>query len=99
MRAKAKRRKALTCEAYVKREKLVCAQYDYKYRLHDRTVYNQNTMERPRTLDPKECKHAIRHLDGTDKPQLSAFDYKNSFTFFGDIPKQRLLETTCFSCY
>ena len=50
-------------------------------------------MERPRTLDPTECKHAIRHLNGTHNPQLDAFNYSNSFTFFNDIQKQRLLET------
>ena len=93
VRAKAKRLKAWTCEAYVKREKFVCAQSDYKYRRHDRTDYHQNTMERPRTLDPTECKHAIRHLNGTNNPQLNAFNYSNSFTFFNDIQKQRLLET------
>ena len=93
VRAKAKRLRAWTCEAYVKREKFVCAQSDYKYRRHDRTDYHQNTMERPRTLDPTECKHAIRHLNGTHNPQLDAFNYSNSFTFFNDIQKQRLLET------
>ena len=93
VRAKAKRLKAWTCEAYVKREKFVCAQSDYKYRRHDRTDYHQNTMERPRTLDPTDCKHAIRHLNGTNNPQLDAFNYSNSFTFFNDIQKQRLLET------
>ena len=50
-------------------------------------------MERPRTLDPTECKHAIRHLNGTHNPQLDVFNYSNSFTFFNDIQKQRLLET------
>ena len=93
VRAKAKRLRAWTCEAYVKREKFVCAQSDYKYRRHDRTDYHQNTMERPRTLDPTECKHAIRHLNGTNNPQLDAVNYSNSFTFFDDIQKQRLLET------
>ena len=81
VRAKAKRLRAWTCEAYVKREKFVCAQSDYKYRRHDRTDYHQNTMERPRTLDPTECKHAIRHLNGSHNPQLDAFNYSNSFTF------------------
>ena len=73
--------------------KNVCAQSDYKYRRYDRTDYHQNTMERPSTLDPTECKHAIRHLNGTNDPQLDAFNYTNSFTFFNDIQKQRLLET------
>ena len=44
-------------------------------------------MERSRTLDPAECKHAICHLNGTDNPQLIAFEYSNSFTFFDDIQK------------
>ena len=50
-------------------------------------------MEPPCTLDPTECKHDIRHLNGTNNPQLDAFNYPNSFTFFNDIQKQRLLET------
>ena len=49
-------------------------------------------MERPRTLDPTECKHAIPHLNGTNNPKLYAFIYSNSFTFFDDIQKHRLLE-------
>ena len=93
VRAKAKRLKACTCEAYVKREKFVSAQSDYKYRRHDGTENHQNTMDCPRTLDPTECKHAIRHLKGTNNPQLDAFNYTNSLTFFNDIEKQRLLET------
>ena len=43
----------------------------------DRTDYHQNTMERPRTLGPTECKHAIRLLNGTDSPQPNSFDYSN----------------------
>ena len=93
VRAKTKRLKAWTCEAYVKLKKFVCAQSDYKYCRHDRTDYHQNTMERPLTLDPTECKHDIRHLNGTNNPHLDAFNYSNSFTFFIDIQKQRLLET------
>ena len=93
VRAKAKRPKAWTCEAYVKRKKFGRAQSDCKYCRHDRTDYHQNTMERPRTLYPTECKHAIRHLNGTNNPQLDAFKYSNSFTFFNDIQKQRVLET------
>ena len=42
-------------------------------------------MERPRTLGPTECKHANCGLDGTDNPQLNAFDYSNYFTFFDDF--------------
>ena len=86
--SKAKRPNAWTCEAYVKREKFVCAQSGLKNRLHDHTDCHQNTMERPRTLDPTECKHAIRHLNGTDNPQLIVFDYSNNFIFFDDIQKK-----------
>ena len=50
-------------------------------------------MERLRTFDPTECKHAIRHLNITKIPQLDVFNSSNSFTFFNDIQKQRLLET------
>ena len=31
-------------------------------------------MERPRTLDPTECKYAVRLLKFTDNPQLNDFD-------------------------
>ena len=50
-------------------------------------------MERTRTLDTLESKHAIRHSNGTDNPQLKAFDYGSFFTFFDDLRKQRLPET------
>ena len=60
---------------------------------HDRTDYHQNTKKRPRTLDPTECKHAICHLNGTNNPELDAFNYSDSFTFINDIQKRRLLET------
>ena len=93
VRANAKRLRAWTCETYVERKKFVCAQSDYKHRRHDRTDYHQNTMKRPHTLGPTECKHAICHLNETNNPQLDAFNYRNSFTLFNDIQKQRLLET------
>ena len=92
-RAKAKRLKAWTCEEYVKPKKIVCAQSYYKYRRHDRAEYQQITMELPRTLDPTEYKYANCHHNGPDIPQLNAFAYSNSFTFFDDIQKQRLVET------
>ena len=41
---------------------------------------------------PYVYKRAIRHLSGTNNPQLNAFDYSSSFTFFDGIQKQRLLE-------
>ena len=93
VRAKAKRHKVWTYKAYLKGKNFICAQSDYKYRVHDRTDYHRNTMDRPRTLDPTECKHAIRPYNGTDNPQLSALDFSNSFTFLVDIQKQRFLET------
>ena len=93
VRARAKRLKACTCEASVKREKFVFAQSDYQYCRHDRTDCHQNTMDHPRTFDPTECYHAIRHLNGTVNPQIFAFENSNSFTVFDDIQKQRLLET------
>ena len=92
VRAKAKRLKAWTCEAYIKKERFVCAQSDYKYRRHDRTDYHANTIPRPFTLDPTECKNAIRLLNGTDNPQLNSYNYNNSFTYFDDIVKQKTLE-------
>ena len=49
-------------------------------------------MERPLPLDSTECKNAIRHLNGTDNPQLKAYHYNNSFTFFPDVKQQQLLE-------
>ena len=48
--------------------------FDYKYRRHGRTESHQKIMERPRTLDPTDCKHAICHLNGTYNPQPHAFD-------------------------
>ena len=47
-----------------------------------------NTLERPRTQDHTECKHAIRHLSETNNPQIDAFDYSSSFTFFDDVQKR-----------
>ena len=50
-------------------------------------------MERSRTLDSTDCKHAIRHLNGTDSPQLNACDYSSSSTSFDDTQRQRLPNT------
>ena len=74
VRSKAKRLKDLHIkdmrlkEAYVELEN--CAQSDYKYCRRGRKDYHQNTMERPRTFDPTECKHIIRPPKSTDNPQL-----------------------------
>ena len=85
--AQTKRLEAWPSEAYVKRGKFVCAQPDYIYRRHDRTDYHQNATERFLFLDPTEYKPAFRHLNGTDNPQLDAFDSGSSFTFLADIQK------------
>ena len=76
-----------------KRGKFLCAQPEMNYRCNDGTDYHQKSKERPRTLDFTEYERAIRRLNGTDNPQLNAFDYRNSWTFFDDIQRQRLLET------
>ena len=59
------------------------AQSEYRYRRHDRFDYLQNTMERPRTLDPSESTLSFRHFIGLNNPHLNAFD-SSSFTFFDD---------------
>ena len=74
VRAKAERLIARTYEVYVTRENVVCAQSDDKYCRHDRTDYHQNTLERPRTSDHAESKHAILHLIVTDNSQLNAYE-------------------------
>ena len=50
-------------------------------------------MKCPRTLYPTKCKHAIRHVNGTDNPPFNVLDYRSSFTFFDDIQTQLFLET------
>ena len=106
VRAKAKRLKAWTCEVYVKREKFVCAHSDYKYSRHDCTEYHENTMERPRTLDSTEFKHAIRYLNGTDSinfsllmkvtPSLASMIFKNNASFKQNNHLFVLLNLTLF---
>ena len=59
--AKAKRLEAWTCEAYAKREKLLCTQSECKHRRHERTKQHQNTMERSLTFYPAECYQAVRN--------------------------------------
>ena len=78
VRAKAKRLTVWTCDTFVKREKFVCPQSDDEHRRHYRSDYHQKTMERPTEcstgpLNPTECKHATRHLNGTDNHQLIFF--------------------------
>ena len=50
-------------------------------------------MERSSTLGSNEGKHAIRHISGTDNPDLNAFKNSSSFAYFDDIQSQRFLET------
>ena len=73
--------------------KFFSSQPEDQYRRHDCIDYHQNTMEQPRTLDPKECRQALLHLNGTDNSQPNALIHSNSFIFFDNIQKQRLLET------
>ena len=63
-----------------------------KYRRQDPTGCQQNTIERPRTLGSTECNHAIRQLNGTDNPQLIAFDESTYYTCFDDVQGHRLLQ-------
>ena len=56
VRAKAKRIEAYKCVACAKKERKICFQGSVKYRRVDRSVWNQNTMPLPVTLDPLECK-------------------------------------------
>ena len=44
-------------------------------------------MDRAIQLDPRECKLAIRHLNGTGIPQLDYYNYNTSPIFFDDIKK------------
>ena len=53
-------------------KKFVRALSDYNNRRYDCSDYHQKTVELPRTLDTTDCKNAIRHLNGTDNPQLNA---------------------------
>ena len=52
VRAIATRLKAWICDAKTTRERLVCAQSDYRYRRHDRTDFYLNTIEQLIILDP-----------------------------------------------
>ena len=101
VRAKAKRIRAFKCEAYVKKERKNCFQGNVKYRRVDRTVWNHNTMPLPITLDPLECKHLIRHLNGTNNPILINLNYNKTFTLLEDHSVQQQLERfqTLFTVY
>ena len=49
-------------------------------------------MERPLPLDPTECKLAIRYLNGTDKTQLSSYNYNNSSTYLMTLKNNNSLK-------
>ena len=80
VRAKAKRGKAFNCEAYAKKERKICFQGSDKYRRVDRTVWKNNTLPLPITLDPLECKNLIRHLNGANNQIINTFSYNLTFT-------------------
>ena len=93
--------KAFECEAYAKKERKFCFQGSVKYRRVDRTVWNHNTLPRPTTLDPLECKTFIRHLNGTNNKLLNNFNYNRTFNLLEDRYFQKKLEhyQTPFTVY
>ena len=92
VRAKAKRIKAYKCVAYAKKERKICFQGSVKYRLVDRTVWNQKTMLLPVTLDPLECKNIIRHINGTNNKLVNNLQVSKTFTLLEDHYFRKRLE-------
>ena len=84
-----------------KKERKICFQGSVKYRRVDRTVWNHNTLPRPVTLDPLECKNIIRHLNGTNDKILNNLQYNKTFTLLEDHYFQERLEhyQTPFTVY
>ena len=72
-----------------------------KYRRVDRTVWNDNTLPLPVTLDPLECKNIIRHLNGSNDKILNNLHYNKTFTLLEDHYFQERLEQyqTPFTVY
>ena len=101
VRAKAKPIKAFKCGAFAKKERKICFQGSIKYRFDDRTVWNDNTLPLPVTLDPLECKNIIRHLNGTNNKILNNLQYNKTFTLLEDHYFQERLEQyqTPFTLY
>ena len=101
VRAKAKRIKAFKCVAYAKTERKNCFQGSVIYHRVDRTVWNHNTLALPVTLDPLECKHIIRHLNGTNNKKMNNLFYNRTSTLLEDHYFQELLEQyqTPFTVY
>ena len=78
--AKTKRVKTFKRETYAEKERKICFQGSVKNRRVDSTVWNHNTLHRPITLDPLECKNFIRHLNGTNNEIFNNFIYNRTFT-------------------
>ena len=93
--------KVFKCVAYAKKERKICFQGSVKYRRVDRTVWNQNTLPLPFTLDPLECKNIIRHPNGTNDKILNNLQYNKTFTLLEDHYFQERLEQyqTLFTVY
>ena len=92
VRAKAKRIKALKCEAFIKTEKVWCSQTFTSSRRYDRLQWGQNTLELPKTLDPIECKNMMRYLNATDSEELNNYNIQSSFSLFSDSNYQKRIE-------
>ena len=92
VRAKAKRIKALKCEAYIKTEKVWCSQTFSSSRQYDRLQWGQSTLELPKRLDPVECKNKIRYLNATDSNELNNYNIRSSFSLFDDSDYQKKIE-------
>ena len=84
-----------------KKERKKCSQGSIKYRRIGRTVWNQNTMQFPVTLDPLECKNLIRHPNATNNEVLNNFHYNKTFTLLVDQYFEEHLERfqTSFTVY
>ena len=83
------------------KERKICFQGSVKYRRVDGTVWNQNTLPLPVTLDPAKCKNIIRHLNGTNDKILNNLQYNKTFTLLEDHYFQERLEQyqTPFTVY
>ena len=86
VRAKTKRIKAYKCVAYAKKEgKKIWFQGSVNNRRVKRTVWNDNTMSLPGTLDPLECKNINRHLNGSNNKRINNSHYNKTFLQFWKI--------------
>ena len=82
--AKAKPDEAFKCELVAKKEQKICFQASVDFRRVDRTVWNHNTMPLHVTLDPVECKHLIRHINGTNNENFNNLNYNRTLTLLED---------------